>query len=71
MTMIRMQARSHASEENGQSGTAEISGKLVFYSCTRTKKLFSRFKLMFKTLKPRFKVALYSISQSFGYCMHK
>ena len=52
MTMIRMQARFHASEENGQSGTAEISGKLVFYSCT------SRFKLMFKTLKPRFNVHL-------------
>ena len=29
MTTIRMQARSHASEGNGQSETAEISGKLV------------------------------------------
>lgn len=34
MTTIRMQARSHASEENGQSETAEISGKLVFYNLT-------------------------------------
>lgn len=34
MTTIRMQARSHASEENGQGGTAEISGKLVFYKMT-------------------------------------
>ena len=34
MTTIRMQARYHASEENGQSGMAEISGKLVFYNLT-------------------------------------
>jgi len=34
MTTIRTRARSHASEENGQSGTAEISGKLVFYYLT-------------------------------------
>ena len=30
--MIRMQARSHALEENGQSEMAEISGMLVFYN---------------------------------------
>ena len=43
MTTVRMQARSHASEENGQNGTAEVSGKLVFYS-TRTKNYLSRLK---------------------------
>ena len=34
MTTIRMQARSDASEENGQSGTVEVSGKLVFFNLT-------------------------------------
>lgn len=34
MTTIRMQAHSEASGENGQSGTVEVSGKLVFFNLT-------------------------------------